>query len=170
MFPSFGAMKKRRLARVLRFLLGQTLLFARIGPWKGLTTTNEDTFMCMKVTLTASDENDFERRFTYEGRANVVVGRSDDCGIQICAGGAVSRQHCEFEIEPPSVRVRDLGSLNGTFVNGRSIGQRSRRDRAPDADHAARPSRDLRDGDEVRVGFTVIRVGILAPVEVLLAV
>jgi pSer/pThr/pTyr-binding forkhead associated (FHA) protein len=31
-----------------------------------------------------------------------------------------------LEVEPPAIRVHDLGSRNGTYVNGGNIGQRPR--------------------------------------------
>ena len=45
-----------------------------------------------------------------------LIGRLDDCHIRIPAAG-VSRRHCEILIEDGSVRVNDLNSSNGTFVN-----------------------------------------------------
>lgn len=54
-----------------------------------------------------------------------------------------SRQHAEFAVDARGVvTVRDLGSANGTLVNGVSLG-------AP---------RDLRVGDEVRIGDTTLRL------------
>jgi pSer/pThr/pTyr-binding forkhead associated (FHA) protein len=38
----------------------------------------------------------------------------------------ISRYHCLLDINSPDIRVRDLGSLNGTIVNGKKIGQRQR--------------------------------------------
>ncbi|KYC36281.1 hypothetical protein WA1_52005 [Scytonema hofmannii PCC 7110] len=35
-----------------------------------------------------------------------------------------SRYHCLLDINPPDIRVRDFGSRNGTYVNGKKIGQR----------------------------------------------
>ena len=47
----------------------------------------------------------------------------------------VSRRHVEFRRQDGSFRVHDVGSLNGTYVNG---------DRVDDA--------ELQNGDEVRIG------------------
>ncbi len=47
----------------------------------------------------------------------------------------VSRRHVEFRREDQEFRVRDVGSLNGTYLNG---------DRVDDA--------ELQNGDEVRIG------------------
>jgi pSer/pThr/pTyr-binding forkhead associated (FHA) protein len=47
----------------------------------------------------------------------IVIGRGDDCQIRIPAAN-VSRHHCEIVTGGSGVRIRDLGSSNGTFVNG----------------------------------------------------
>ena len=50
----------------------------------------------------------------------VVVGRSDEADVWL--GDAwVSRSHCEIDVVDDSLVVRDLGSRNGTFVNGSRI-------------------------------------------------
>jgi pSer/pThr/pTyr-binding forkhead associated (FHA) protein len=33
----------------------------------------------------------------------------------------LSRHHCELEIDPPALQVRDLGSRNGTYLNGKEV-------------------------------------------------
>lgn len=48
---------------------------------------------------------------------DLVVGRSPDCQLVI-ASGAVSRHHARIRRENDRVTVEDLGSSNGTFVNG----------------------------------------------------
>ncbi len=45
-----------------------------------------------------------------------IVGRQDDATIRIPLP-VVSRHHCEIKVEDSRVRVRDLGSSNGTFRN-----------------------------------------------------
>src|SRR5262249_25711349 len=82
-----------------------------------------------------------------------VLGRSPDCDIALpmdLLHRDISRHHCAFEIDPPTVRVRDLNSLNGTYVNGEKIGQRLNPLALCESDHE-RATRELRDGDEVRV-------------------
>jgi predicted component of type VI protein secretion system len=49
-----------------------------------------------------------------------VIGRSRAAGLTI-AHPMVSRQHCELFETDGLLMVRDLGSLNGTFVDGQSI-------------------------------------------------
>jgi pSer/pThr/pTyr-binding forkhead associated (FHA) protein len=53
-------------------------------------------------------------------RPRTVVGRQTDCNPRVPAVD-VSRRHCEIAIDGDEVRVRDLGSRNGTFVNGQRV-------------------------------------------------
>jgi hypothetical protein len=71
--------------------------------------------------------------------ARVVIGRSRECDVQLDDANA-SRRHCEVVQDgAASWSVIDLGSTNGTELNGRRV------DRAP-----------LADGDRITVGGTVI--------------
>jgi two-component system cell cycle response regulator len=49
-----------------------------------------------------------------------VVGRGSQCGVVIPLDG-VSRQHCAFNVAGGSATLRDLGSKNGTWVNGERL-------------------------------------------------
>lgn len=46
-----------------------------------------------------------------------VIGRDDDCHLKP-RSDAVSRKHCVITISESQVIVRDMGSRNGTFING----------------------------------------------------
>ena len=69
-------------------------------------------------------------RVTSEGQAQPVplthertlVGRLDDCQIRI-RSGKISRHHCELLLEGDSLRLNDLGSSNGTYVNQDKVDQ-----------------------------------------------
>lgn len=50
----------------------------------------------------------------------LIVGRTEDNDI-VLAHGHVSRRHARFTIEGESLWLEDLGSTNGTFVNGKRI-------------------------------------------------
>jgi predicted component of type VI protein secretion system len=70
-----------------------------------------------------------------------TLGRHDDCLIRI-KSSQVSRRHCEILEVGGKLAVRDLGSSNGTFVNGkRVLGQQP-----------------LKAGDELTVGAVTLRV------------
>lgn len=49
-----------------------------------------------------------------------VIGRQDDCHLRP-KSDAISRRHCELVFGETQVIARDLGSKNGTFVNGDRI-------------------------------------------------
>jgi len=49
-----------------------------------------------------------------------VIGRREDCDLCIPLM-IVSRKHCQLNIEQDKLNVRDLGSRNGTFINGRQV-------------------------------------------------
>jgi pSer/pThr/pTyr-binding forkhead associated (FHA) protein len=53
-------------------------------------------------------------------KPRMVVGREPSCEIHIDNLG-ISRQHCEFQPRGEAFVVKDLGSSNGTYVNGRKI-------------------------------------------------
>lgn len=51
---------------------------------------------------------------------SMIIGRKNDCGLRI-PSPLVSRQHCELTRVGEKLLVKDLGSSNGTFVNGSKI-------------------------------------------------
>src|SRR5208283_1894530 len=61
-----------------------------------------------------------EERSVALDKPKSVVGREPTCDIQIENLG-ISRQHCAFVLRGETYMVQDLGSSNGTFVNGRKI-------------------------------------------------
>jgi predicted component of type VI protein secretion system len=77
----------------------------------------------------------------------LLIGRADECDVRPL-GEDVSRRHCLLESEGEGLAVKDLGSRNGTFVNGARITERV----------------TLADGDIVRVGPLELRVSCARPV------
>lgn len=53
-------------------------------------------------------------------RRKFLIGREQDCQLRPNSE-MVSRHHCVFSVDDYSVRLRDLGSTNGTIVNGERI-------------------------------------------------
>jgi pSer/pThr/pTyr-binding forkhead associated (FHA) protein len=47
----------------------------------------------------------------------IVVGRHQHCDVRI-SSTRISRKHCCLAIDGDAVVVRDLGSTNGTMING----------------------------------------------------
>ena len=66
--------------------------------------------------------------------ARILIGRSPECDIFL-DDVTVSRRHAEIEHENDVFTIRDLGSLNGTYVNRKRI-----------------ESTELTDDDEVQIG------------------
>src|SRR5580700_2598078 len=54
-------------------------------------------------------------------RGKLLIGREEDCHLRP-ESEFVSRHHCVLLLDEYTLRIRDLGSKNGTFVNGRRIG------------------------------------------------
>jgi pSer/pThr/pTyr-binding forkhead associated (FHA) protein len=76
--------------------------------------------------------------------ARFLIGRSDECHLRPNSE-LVSRVHCQVTVDGETVRLRDLGSSNGTIVNGERL-----------SDEVV-----INDGDLVQVGplgFQVILV------------
>lgn len=120
--------------------------------------------MSVQISLRINQGAPGETELTFTERARVVVGRAKDCDLLIPPDflhADVSRHHCAFNIDPPRVRVSDLGSRNGTYVNGVRINQQGDIVFYDDGTAAGNSEvRLLQDGDEVRLGGTRIQIGI----------
>ncbi len=51
----------------------------------------------------------------------LLIGRAEDCDLRI-ESDFVSRYHCILLLDEFTLRLRDLGSKNGTYINGCRIG------------------------------------------------
>ncbi|MCI0461567.1 MAG: FHA domain-containing protein [Gemmataceae bacterium] len=116
------------------------------------------TLTVVKGPLTGSE---------YEVRepATYVLGRSEECYPRLpddILHKDISRHHCLLSINPPDLWIQDLGSKNGTYVNGERVGQRKGQPPADEEPQAhAGQRRRLQDGDEIALGHnTVLRVGV----------
>ena len=70
-------------------------------------------------------------------RASVLIGRDEkECDL-IIADRQVSRNHALISLEAEGYVIRDLGSKNGTFLNGKAL----------EGPHA------LQDGDEIQIAY-----------------
>jgi hypothetical protein len=118
------------------------------------------------VTLMVTQGDLKGQEFMFDERTTCIIGRSGECYPRLPNDDAhktISRHHCLLDINPPDVRVQDFGSLNGTYVNGKKIGQRVEGQTREEAAKTAFPEYDLKEGDEVKLGDTVFRVGIYVP-------
>ena len=78
--------------------------------------------------------------------ASFLIGRGDDCHLRP-KSDAISRRHCELTTEDGHVWVEDLGSRNGTVVNGVKIVEKT----------------ELFGGDTLKVGKLEFEISILQP-------
>ncbi len=53
-------------------------------------------------------------------KGDVIVGRDDSCNV-IIQNRQVSRYHARFVTLPHGVQLEDLGSKNGTHINGQEV-------------------------------------------------
>jgi len=120
-----------------------------------------------EVIITLSDGPDGETQYVFHERERCLVGRADDCDIRIPSDWEhleVSRHHCQLQIDPPKVYICDLGSTNGTFVNGVNIGQgqaSTARAHKPIAANRGPQEFRLRNGDEIVLGHTGLRLAVV---------
>ena len=97
------------------------------------------------------------QEFAFSGPAHAIIGRSRSCTLRLPGDATVSRQHCCIELDDYGAWVQDLGSLNGTHVNGEKVGQRARSNN-DDATMMQPPRHGLEDGDELRVCNNIFAV------------
>jgi pSer/pThr/pTyr-binding forkhead associated (FHA) protein len=76
------------------------------------------------------------------GPVPVTIGRAGDNTVVLGRDDFASARHARVEAQRDGLWLIDLGSTNGTFVNGQRIDGRRR----------------LRDGDVVKVGDTELKV------------
>jgi hypothetical protein len=74
-----------------------------------------------------------------ELRGRAIVGTANDCDV-VVRDQSVSGRHAEFGMQGGTFRVSDLGSTNGTFVNGKRV-----------------QNAELSDGDTLKLGSTEFR-------------
>jgi pSer/pThr/pTyr-binding forkhead associated (FHA) protein len=97
------------------------------------------------------------QEFAIAGPAHAILGRSRSCTLRLPTDGTVSRQHCIIELDESGAWAQDLGSMNGTHVNGSKIGQRVPQ-AYEDATMVQPPRHELQDGDELRICNNVFAV------------
>ncbi|MCP4042910.1 MAG: protein kinase [Gammaproteobacteria bacterium] len=104
--------------------------------------------------------------FPFKERTICIIGRSRECHIRLPDDAdhrTISRYHCLLDINPPAIRIRDFGSRNGTYVNGKKIGQREKGQAAENVSRSGFPEFDLHHGDRITLGNTVFQVEIEEP-------
>jgi pSer/pThr/pTyr-binding forkhead associated (FHA) protein len=85
-----------------------------------------------------------------------------DCFVQLSGterDQLISRHHCQLDIDLPLVQIGDLGSSNGTYINGKKV------DPIP-KEFAVLPGFQtvgsvVKDGDLITIGGTTFRVDVV---------
>lgn len=75
----------------------------------------------------------------------IVIGRSSDLDM-VLVEDMVSRRHAKIATTNGEITIQDLGSTNGTFVNGEKVSKTS-----------------LREGDRILVGTSIIKLVAVDP-------
>lgn len=101
--------------------------------------------MFEKVVLTVIAGSNQGTRYEFDSQKTFEVGRSADSDLCLPNDNHFSRHHLRLEINPPNCRLVDLGSRNGTFVNGFRVEEAF-----------------LNDGDVISGGKTALRVNVVA--------
>jgi serine/threonine-protein kinase len=98
----------------------------------------------MRVTFAVTAGPHQGQVFHFTQHDTFVVGRSKRAHFQLPEKDEYfSRIHFLVEVNPPHCRLMDMGSTNGTYVNGQKV-----------------TLADLRDGDLIQGGQTVLRVAV----------
>jgi S1-C subfamily serine protease len=75
----------------------------------------------MRLRLNIQHPTDGERDYSTE-ESTVEIGRDPKATLSLADGrGTVSWRHARIELKGGSVRIEDLGSTNGTYVNGQRL-------------------------------------------------
>lgn len=117
--------------------------------------------MAIAVRLTVLTGPHKGHRICFCGPARCQAGRALDCLIQFAGtqrDQLISRYHCQLDIDPPSVQISDLGSRNGTYLNGKPV---ERQLAFLDLPHPEKPGTTVSDGDVITIGGTTLAVDIV---------
>src|SRR5262245_53794161 len=102
--------------------------------------------MAARVSLLVTAGPIRGQRFDFEDHDTFLFGRAPDCHARLSPDDAsASRHHFLLETNPPLARLRDLGSLNGTHLNGVRRGGRRSGETPEEAARRDSMEVDLRD-------------------------
>lgn len=130
-------------------LLEDELPLSQASPWIGRQTEGTTaTTIPLRLVVVATG-----RQVQMPATGEVQIGRLDaahgvfpDLDLTADGGleGGVSRRHCKIHQRGSTYLVEDVGSANGTFLNGQRL--------TPYLPHV------LKDGDELQVGRVKLKV------------
>src|SRR4051812_40113126 len=76
----------------------------------------------MRLRLTIMSGHHRGHAIEFAAPRTFVLGRSASSDVQLY-DVKLSRRHCAFKIDHEGVQFKDLGSVNGTFLNGSKVTQ-----------------------------------------------
>ena len=82
--------------------------------------------------------------FPLRPNREIVIGRSSELDM-VLVEDMVSRKHAKITTDENTVTIEDLGSTNGTFVNGEKV-----------------RTSEIRDGDRILIGTSIIKLVTMA--------
>ena len=123
--------------------------------------------MAGKITLTVTTGPKTGTEFVFEEHDTLLLGRKNDCQVCLPEDKLISRHHFILEMNPPDIRICDLGSLHGTYINGQRYGGREKHETPEEGARRKLAQVDLRDGDEIKAGETTLRVRVEATASLL---
>lgn len=88
----------------------------------------------MNAQLLAVKGRTYTKPFNLTEGGKILIGRGEDCQVQVL-DPSLSRHQCEVAMQENNFTIRDMNSLNGTWVNGARIKEVG-----------------LKDGDKVQLG------------------
>src|SRR2546422_642988 len=118
--------------------------------------------MSGKLTLTITTGPRAGTAFVFEEYDTLLLGREKDCQVCLPEDTQVSRHHFILEVNPPDICIRDLGSLQGTYINGQKYGGRGKHETPEEGAWRTFTQVNLHDGDEIKAGQTTFRVRVEA--------
>jgi len=95
----------------------------------------------MSVAYLALETEDSEQHYSFSGEA--VIGRGEAADVSI-PDPSISRRHALARLEGKTVVLEDLGSANGTSLNGKVVRSATRAE----------------DGDVIRIGAVDLQLRI----------
>jgi pSer/pThr/pTyr-binding forkhead associated (FHA) protein len=124
----------------------------------------------LTVTLTMANGPLVGKEYEFCDSAIYLLGRGPECYPRLpdeLLYKDISRHHCLLSIHLPELRLLDLGSTNGTFVNGAKVGPGAELAPAPEdnaqvttvaADADPPGWHPLKDGDVITLGCGTVLI------------
>src|SRR4029077_12912467 len=78
--------------------------------------------------------------FPLRPHREIIIGRSSELDM-VLVEDMVSRKHAKITTDDKAVTIQDLGSTNGTFVNGEKVRKV-----------------ELKDGDRILIGTSIVKL------------